>query len=546
MNREAHGGPSSREREARFWLVVAFALVAALPLAHRFLPLVDWPQHLAQDAIVAHAQDDAFASNRYYRTTGWFIPYQGFRWLHIGASRVVGDDLLGGRVALSATLALLALAIVAIARALDRSYSSALVGFTLIVEANLLWGFAPYVLATALQLAQLALALRWLRATDARRSSATLVLVALLGVATFFSHAQPAMLGVASLFALGAFAWFRKRISSASAIRLGVALLPAALLVVVYLVAGGWLSGQVLDDEFRVRPRTLWSAPWASIYWLPLSSGLDSLGSWPWRIFVLALVAAFVGAPATASAAVETRADGALEPHKYKGEARLLAAVFCGAYLCLPNEFRGQSVGPRVASLALLSLTWLPTWGDTDPRPDAHERWLLRAKWSRRIVALAAVATLCVAHLAFARFDQSVRAIDAAIEALPRGSRVATLAYDTHVEGLRLPVLLHLGAYTLVRRGGMNSTGFTRTGVTYRESVARSSLTVMQLWAPSKTGWQLDPVQHAAHYDAIFVVRGARYPSSPIRGTATVDPAHAWRVVYRDDRFELWRRFAPR
>ncbi|MBL8682339.1 MAG: hypothetical protein JNK05_24435 [Myxococcales bacterium] len=536
-----------RERKARAWVVVALVLVAALPIAHRFLPLVDWPQHLAQGAIVAHETDDAFATNRYYRTTGWFIPYQGFRWLHVGASRVVGDDLLGGRVALSISLVLLALSILAITRALDRSYSSALVGFTLLVEANLLWGFAPYVLATALQLAQLAVALRWLRAVqrgDVRRSAATLVAIALLGVATFFSHAQPAMLGVVSLLALAVVSWARRRIDRGAAAKLCVALAPAGALIVLYLVAGGWLSGQVLEDEFRVRPQTVWSPPWASLYWLPLSSGLDSLGNWPWRLFVLASLASFVGAPAT-EVPKASRDEARLDPRAWSVEARLIAAVFCGAYMLLPNEFRGQSVAPRVASLALLSLAWLPSWGDVDPREDAHRRWVLRATWSRRAVAFSAIASLLVAHFAFARFDRSVRAIDRAIDALPRGSRVATLSYETHAEGLRLPVLLHLGAYTLVRRGGMNSTGFTRTGVTYREGVPRSSLTVMQLWAPSKSGWQLDPEQHAARYDAVFVVRGARYPSAPFRETSAGAVPPAWRRVYQDQRFELWRRFAP-
>jgi hypothetical protein len=548
-DRAARGTETSRERYAAWWLLVVLALVAALPLAHRFLPLVDWPQHLAQDAIVAHAQDDAFASNRYYRTTGWFIPYQGFRWLHIGAARALGDDLLGGRVALSITLVALALALIAVARSLDRSASTALVGFTVIVEANLLWGFAPYVLATALQLAQLALALSWLRGADTRGGRGKLVAIAALGVATFFSHAQPAMLAVLSLSALSLLAFVRGRVTRRAAVRLCLAVAPAALLVALYLGAGGWLSGQVLEDEFAVRPRTLWSAPWASIYWAPLSSGLDALGSWPWRLFLVALVAAIFGArsteqPAVALLAERSKTTGAArDPRAWSAEARLLAAVFCGAYLLLPNEFRGQSVSPRIASLALLSLTWVPAWGARDPREDAHGRWLFLAKWSRRVAVLAPVASLLFAHAAFARFDRSVRGIDAAIEALPRGSRVATLAYETHMDGYRLPVLLHVGAYTLVRRGGMNSTGFTRTGVTYAPAVSRSALTVMQLWAPSKHGWQLDAAQHGAHYDAVFVVRGPRYPSAPIRP----DPRGAgFHRVSQDARFELWRRFAQR
>ena len=81
--------------------------------------------------------------------------------------------------------------------------------------------------------------------------------------------------------------------------------------------------------------------------------------------------------------------------------------------------------------------------------------------------------------------------------------------------------------------------GFTRTGVTYRREVPREALTVMELWAPSANGWQLDPRAHGAFYDAVIVVRGPRYPGHPFRGAAASGVRA--RPVFSQGRIELWR-----
>jgi hypothetical protein len=519
---------------------LVLALLGALPLAHRYLPLVDWPQHLAQDAVVAHEGDRAFATDRYYRTTGWFLPYQGFRRVHVALARVTGDDLSSARVTLAVAFVGTALALLSIARALGRSPWIAVAGCTVIVEANALWGFAPYVLATTLQLAQLAVVLWWLR----RRADApdtwgagALAVVALVGVAMFFTHAQPTALACLSVAALGVVSLARGRIDRKRLAALALAMLPCAMLCALYLVGAGWLSGEALEDEFRITPRTLFRPPWAALWWLPLSAGLDALGDGPWRAYVLAVLACAIGA--RASRRPDTDAGDTGESRRsYAVEAWALFAVFAGAYVLLPSEFRGQTLAPRVASIALLSFTWVFRW-QNDPPADAHPRWTTMGRAARVMVTAAAVGSLSLAHVAFARFDHVVRPLEGGFATLPQGARVATLVYSPHVEGFRLPVLLHVGAYALVARGGMSSMGFTRTGVTYRREVPRGALTVMELWGPSVAGWQLDPARHGDYYDAVFVVRGPRYPGHPFRGgnLSGVRVERAW----SEGRFELWR-----
>lgn len=523
-----------RGERARFsalwWLVLA--LLAALPLAHRFLPLVDWPQHLAQDAIVAHQGDPSFGSAPYYRTTGWFLPYQGFRWLHVALAKLVGSDLLGGRLALALALVTSALSLRSIARSLGRTPWLALVSCAALIEANLLWGFAPYVLATTLQLAQLALVLRWL---DARKPW-MLAVIAALGVAMFFTHAQPTMLACISVGALAAHSLVRRRLTKGQALALVGAMAPAAAMIVLYLGAGGWLSGEALRDEFHIERKTLWHTPWGALYWMKLSSGLGALGSLPFVAWALANVAAWRASKASAGdpCEVETHARERLQDER----AWALAATFFGSYLALPEEFRGQSLAPRVASLALLSLAWVFAWRPRDPAANAHPRWRGVIARARATVALCVVGSLLFAHAVFARFDREMRALDRVVEAIPRGSRVAALTFTLRPDGLELPAFLHVNAYSLVLRGGMSSMGFTRTGVTYRDEVPRRALTVMELWAPSMDGWHLDAQRHGAYYDYVIVVRGDRYRGHPFReGDSGAVRA---RRVAREGLFELW------
>lgn len=538
----AHERERDRERE-RVWFAALFvtvmALLAALPLAYRYLPLVDWPQQLAQDAIVNHRGDPSFGTDTYYQETGWFLPYQGFRRLHVAAARALGDDLRGGRATLALVLALALRSVYAVARALGRSPWIALAGATVIIDGNVLWGFAPYVFATALSLLQIALALRWLARPQGPRSTLALVGLALLGVGQFFTHAQPTMLSCVAIAALALSARARGRITSAQLARLALALAPSALLLVSYLSLGGWLSGQALEDAFRIRPKTSFRSPWAALRALPLASGLGALGGGALIAYLLALLGGALGAMhVTLDRDDRTQRSRPSRAERRTPEASVLAAVFVAAYVLLPDAFRGQSVAPRVASLALLSLTWLIPWRHEALRRDASSR---RARWAlvaKALIAAATLGSLLCAHAAFARFDRALRSIDAVIEAAPPRARVATLVYEPYMPGFDLPVLLHVGAYVLVARGGMSSMGFTRTGVTYRASVPREALTVMELWAPSADRWQLDPSRHAHYYDAVFVVRGPRYPGSPFR--SSVAPPVRPRRVVATELFELW------
>ncbi len=528
-----HSALSHTARDAwirRAIFAALLAAAAALVLAYPYPPLVDWPEHLAQDAIVSHLHDRAFGVGRYYQTTGWFLPYQGFRWLHVALARVFGITL-GGRVALLGYLAVTPLIIAALLRRFGRDPWIAIATFTVLVEANFLWGFAPYALATALSLGALVVAIDYGRDGGAWR----LGVLALSGVALFFTHPQQTAQHLVALGVLAVVAWRMRAITARRAAAMIASGVPAGLLLVTFLLRAGWINGAALTDAFALHPPTLWRAPRETVKLFPFSAGLTVAGRAPWRLYLVALGAVLGG-----SLAQRWLRRATPEPEKptYRAPwpfaATTLSLTWLALAFALPAEFRGQTLSPRLASAALLGLLWLPRM---EPPRTRRERRISGSVYA--VATLAACGSLAATHLAFARFDRSMRPLDAVIATVPTGSRVATMVYDTRGgDGWRLPVYLHIGGYLVATRGGMASAGFTRTGVSYAPAVPREALMVNQEWLPSLVGWQLDLERYGPYYDYVLVRTGARYPGSPFAGSSD-----RWRVtrVVRDGVIELWR-----
>lgn len=509
---------------------VLIAVAAALVLAYRYPPLVDWPEHLAQDAIVAHLRDRSYGVGRYYQASGWFLPYQGFRWLHLALARVFGMNL-GGRIALLGYLAVLPLTVAALIRRFGRDPWIAIAAFAVLVDANFLWGFAPYALATTLCLAALGLAIDYGRRGGAWRLAA----LTASGVALFFTHPQQTAQYLVALGALVAVAWQRRAITSRRAMTMLASGVPSGLLLVAFLVRAGWLDGTVLTDAFALHPPTVWRAPRETLKLLPFSAGLTVSGRLPFRLYLATLGALTLGSVAQRWLRRNTRA-----PEVPAGDARpwsfaapTLALTWLMLTMALPAEFRGQTLSPRLASAALLGLLWLPR---LEPPRTRRERWIAWPVYA--VATVAACSSLAATHVAFARFDRTLRPLDAVIARVPIGSRVATLVYETRGnDGLRLPVYLHIGGYLVAARGGMASAGFTRTGVSYRGSVPRESLLVNQEWLPSVSGWQLDPERYGPFYDYVLVRTGPLYRGSPF-----ASESHRWTVTREIHQgvIELW------
>lgn len=530
-------GRRALARGSALWWQGAFAvcllLSAGLTLAYGHPPLVDWPEHLAQDAIVAHRSDAAFGTSRYYELTGWFLPYQGFRWLHIVLGKVLGMEL-GGRVALLGYLLGAPLAWAALLRRLGRDPWLALGCATVLVEANFLWGFAPHALGTALLLGGVVLALDALLRAPRWRLGA----LSLWGCALFFTHLQQTavwLLSVGALAvtgtALGAVRWRRGVAVLAS-------LLPSLLLAGWYLVGRGWWSGSAVADDFGIATPTVWHTLRSSLEWAFFSAGLTVMDPRAAVAFGVALGAAALLCVVALSRPAEAATDTTAEPRaRWAGPVLLL--LWASLYFCIPGEWRGQTLAPRNASLMLLGLLLgLPTY---ERRPQGVLRGVQLL--ARGALLAAGLGALLLAHREFRRFDRGMAPLAEALPLVPVGSRVATVVYRPRPWGFRLPVALHLGGYVLASRGGLASFGFTRTGVTYQRQVSRWGLMVLETWRPSDTGWVPEGPRFAPHYDYVLVF------GSPPGGDFGAQ-ARDWllELRWRRAEFSLWRvrGFVPR
>lgn len=514
--------------------LAAFALLlaqsAALVLAYRYPPLVDWPEHLAQDSIVGRMHDARFGVAAFYRTTGWFLPYEGFRWLHIALAGAFGYSL-GGRIALLAYLLGTPIAIAALLQRIGRDRWLSLATFALLADANFLWGFAPQSLATALAFAGIVVAIDFAR----RGGLARVCVLALLGIALFFTHAQQTAWWLASVAVIATEGFRRALIPRARCLILLGSLVPGAALLASYLALSGWLAGSAVRDEFAARTAVFWHSPLSTVYHVPFSSGLTTTGPTPWVLYlaVLILVTAsgFAIAQRRKRDALGGPADRASD-WSFVGPA--MALLWWLMVFALPTEFRGQTVAPRVVSAALMALLWVPRL--ERPRSAREATILLPMRLG---IVVASVASLAWTHGLFAQFDRSMQPMDAVIAAVPDRARVATLVFGARTTGFRLPVYLHAGGYVVAAHGGMASAGFTRTGVNYRPEVSRGSLLVNEMWMPTNLGWRPAADRITQNYDYIVVVKGPNYPGSPLAPGAAFGPTIT--RVLAEGVFELWR-----
>jgi hypothetical protein len=270
----------------------------------------------------------------------------------------------------------------------------------------------------------------------------------------------------------------------------------------------------------------------------PLSAGLTAMGRAPWRFYLLASITVALGAWLQQWLGRTARRPAPAPAVDWSFAAPTLALTWLALAFALPAEYRGQTLSPRLASASLLGLLWLPR---LEPPSTVREQRL--AHVAHALFTIAAIGTLGALHFTFARFDRSMRPLDAAMARIPVGSRVATLVYDTKGVGSRLPVYLHIGGYLVAGRGGMASSGFTRTGVTYASTVPRDALLVNQMWMPSTLGWRIDLDRYGAYYDYVLVRTGGRYSGSPFVSARTdrfvAEPMisegalQLWRIVAR-------------
>ncbi|GGF23031.1 hypothetical protein GCM10011611_31410 [Aliidongia dinghuensis] len=422
------GGEAPGRRVATgFALLLVLAL---LPLASvRVPPLLDYPNHLARMHILLDAgRSDLLA--RAYEIRWSLLPNLAMDAVVPLLARVMPLDL-AGRCFVGLALALMAAGAVLVDRAVRRSWSLwPLAAFLLLYNRILLWGFVNYLAGLGVALIGLAL---WIGLAD--RPGRRLRAVAVAALAAYFCHVVAfgllaLMIGGVELGAL----WSAVRGRRWSDLMRLTAAIAAPLVPPVALWLAAWRPGPGDGGGLA------WANPLRKIDLL--YSVFDNY-SRPFDVAGFVVLVLLVGFGFW---------RGRLTLDRRLGAA---LAVLTAVYLVMPARMLGGSGVdhrlPVMLGLLLIAAT----------RP---------VGWSRRgalvvggaVLALFIVRT-AVVEAAWLGADRIYRPILAALERLPRGSRLAVAGGPSAVGAGAAP-LLHLPTYAVIAVDAFVPTEFTYAG----------------------------------------------------------------------------------
>lgn len=480
----------SRERVLT-WLVLgcAFASVALPLCVVRYVPFVDYPDHLAQIATIANVGDPRFSP--YYTLALAKSQYFSFYLPAVALAKIVGTEL-GTRIVLVGALAGLPLAVAAYLAAHKRSMMPAALAGFVALNIQTFWGFINFILGVTVGILAIAAHARLVERPDTRRA-------AVFGVAALVCfYAHPYMYvwlvgacWVQTLCMVPNVGW---RQAAASAWRGVLAGVPSALALLFWLHASQVLehgeAGARADVGTSVQESHLTFTPPADMiaHWRDHSFTVyvDGAGTALANLFLGAILALFAlrlvllalrrGSSAASSLArARARADG------FAPEAVL--AFSLAAFVYGPESYKlVGGINPRfiVVGFALLPVL-APVAIPARVRP-----WVAGG-----IVGL--LVYHAIVHLQhFRQLDAEMGDLDEALTRTAPGKRLLGLIYDPRSELVPLALYLHGHQYYQSRVGGMAAWGFVELAhspVSYRAGVAPAPFPPRFEWEPERFQW---------------------------------------------------------
>ncbi len=501
-----------------------FGALAVLSAAPVWLvdhpPIQDLPQHLAAIRVLADHGDADLGFARWFELSLGSTQYLAYYLVALALSKV-GGVVLANRLLITAAVVGTPYAMRALLRALGRDERLALFVFPLTWNAHLILGFLNFVSAIPLALWGLAVAVR-LREEHTRGRAIGL---AVLSVVTFYTHVVPfGFLGLgAGLVAMGD--------GLRETGRRWLPLVPAALAAVAWTQTSpageSTLTAALLSDESSAGPEPQFMAWMDAVREIPmwltdvLHVETDEKLLVVWGVLVLAAIALGAGRSSEEGAASrdEVRAGSLLR------RVGLLAPVAALAYFVTPASY--DWIWPINARFPLLALVFLI------PILPAPRRWpgaLLFAG----VVAVSVLSSLEVASAFRAFEEEEVGELDAAIEAIPPGQKVAGLVFDRGSGQVKFSPFLHAVAWYQAERGGavmFTFADFPHSPFRFREDDRPPRVPPRWEWTPER----VDPARDLDWYDWVLVRGG------PGRIERQRD---LWEPVHRGPRWSVWKRVA--
>lgn len=401
-------------------VALSLALSAAI-VASPLLPAIDLPQHVALAVQLRRLWDGDPAAAELYATNVW--THNGGLHVAVAALSYVMPAPLAARALLALHPPLLALGVSRVLGAVGAPAWRARLVVTTVFGFSFAWGFANFVLGTALAWNLLASLLLQLERPTPRRALALGALSALLGVV----HVMATLFVCVTALAVGIEHVARRGLRRAGAVALAGA--PLA-------VGPAW-DLWVTRQHLAFAPSSYTSA----------SAGFDAFGPLRKLLFLGTHVSGTWSSYVdTAVAWLVIAGVGALVGWRWRG-VRLwapLVAAALGYWLVPPVFLNTHLVFQRLACWVVLGL--LVAWPEAPPRVEAR-----LPAWTLGLSTLSVVAAL--AHLAWFAVESSP--VVALARRAPSGARVTGVVERTRTGSVRVGALTHVAAL-LVPEGALD------------------------------------------------------------------------------------------
>lgn len=503
-----------------------FALLTLLPsiaiFAPRWLPLQDWPQHLAAIRVLHDYHVQSLGFEAWFNLTPLSTQYIGFYYVAKLFAYIVDVDT-AARLVLSLSTIALPYATANLLKRLNADPWLAVATIPLAFNTFFLLGFANFLAALPLMVLGLSLAIQ----VQDEPTTKNIAKLSITGFLCFLMHVVPF-----ALFFGGALAIFITRRGEP----LRAKLKHTAALVPPLLLAASWAKFTDAGGSTMSIAKSVWlkhikgQAP-PQAYFMSPQDANKQLSSWlldvvqaPAEAQLVHLYLALIGALILYSIgrSVITRR---LPSRLYATLSLLALSAFSIAmYYLMPTGYDWVwPIAPRFPLLALILLIGalkLPQHRVAKP------------------LIIGAFAALSMVHTwviydSFQRFNrEEVADFEQASASIPEGSKVAGLIFSSTSKHIRFAPFLHSAALHQSKRGGavmFTFADFPQSPFRFKEDNRPPRVPPRWEWSPAK----VVPSQSLQWYDYI-ITRGGP-------GRVAQERAH-YTAVYNGERWSVWQR----
>lgn len=435
-------------RDPQMAVIFTLATIAAiLPIwIGRYLPLLDYPNHLASTFVWSHLHDPAFGYDKYYESNLAPLPYWALYGLEYVLSIPFGIEV-AQKLFLTGAVVGLPISIAVYARRMGRDPRLALFAFPLAWNVNTANGFLSYIAGIPI----LFFALAALDKYAERPSLRWGVITALIGSSLYFFHIITwgvflAVGGVVALITPRPWTWWRALLA------------PLPTLPTLLLGLACYKLGNAASVNLPINSPKGLSAFQGS--YNSVSENLTMVPSWLLDFYpgerdeLFAIILAFAWMFLLSARALSRGPEeGATLPRELPlsdlraWRVELAGLIVFALYMLLPRSlmlpFYWFAVNRRLAVIVALFAVLLVRGPIAGAR-----RWLLAA------AAVAAILFPLDLAAHFHRFNQRLTNYEAVIESVPRGKRVLPLMMNLTDPEVNANAFNNWGAYLQIRLGG--------------------------------------------------------------------------------------------